>query len=902
MKRFFSVIACSLILMPLCALFASADVVNECPSVLPALREWEGGTGSFTPDSDTTVYYQGGFTRGDIIDGFFADMLSMTPEYADSFGGKNSISFVFDEAVSHLGDEGYRLEVTKDGATVSATTEAGLFYGGITVVQILYTEGSLPVGVANDYPEYKVRAGMIDAARAWIPLDYLTEITRYMAWYKLNEVHVHINDVGADGVGYFRLESDIKGLTAEQHYTKDEYRAYQKEMARYGVTIITEIDSPGHSTCFSYAEDAPPCLGGNTWYLDITKPETYDFIKKLFAEYMTGDDPVFVAKTVHIGTDEYDHTYGEEMRAYTDMLIDYCNSLGYTPRFWCSFGTSGFDGDTEVSSDAEAYYWNDYGGTLDEILDIGYPFVNVTNAALYCVPTGNYGFPDYYHLSTLYNNWQVNFMNLGGTSRVEADHELLLGACFALWNDKHKSNLGVTCYDLFDRLRGMVCLMAEKCWNGNQTTEIGYEDFAARYEKLSAFSGDSNPGRVLKTPIELDGVTAETDLGASAVGFPNNIEFKVKISSYTDGILFDGDRVSLLLDCDGKGRLGFASEDYVFAFDYKLPLGEDTHLRFTCDAKGTLLIVNDTYYYPAYNIKNKSGNILSTFVFPLESALIGVEGVITDFKASAGNYDCNAQRLNRNLALGAKTEVSALEVDDGRFTADLAVDGNMDTRLSFSAKEDVQYLIVDLGAELPVKRINIAFFEHVSDYEVYVGDGESWELVYTLSGGVPRERITDEIVLDKVYKARYVKYVQLKRNYFAEWNSYYSGGISEFEVYGFDSGEAEAELRAAENIAFELDKSDERRSAILDAAAALEAYLKADNLYESHYNALLADLRTAVENAGEEQEPVSDTEQSEPAESDDPLTGGDIVTFVIAAIIAVAVLAVCIIAVVKKGV
>ena len=253
-------------------------------------------------------------------------------------------------------------------------------------------------------------------------------------------------------------------------------------------------------------------------------------------------------------------------------------------------------------------------------------------------------------------------------------------------------------------------------------------------------------------------------------------------------------------------------------------------------------------------------------------------------------------------ALGAKTDVSALEVVDGRFTADLAVDGNMDTRLSFSAKEDVQYLIVDLGAEPPVKRINIAFFEHVSDYEVYVGDGESWELVYTLSGGVPRERITDEIVLDNVYKARYVKYVQLKRNYFSEWNSYYSGGISEFEVYGFDSGEAEAELRAAENIAFELDKSDDRRSAILDAAAALEAYLKADNLYESHYNALLADLRTAVENAGEEQEPVSDTEQSEPVESDDPLTGGDIVTFVIAAIIALAVLAVCIIAVVKKGV
>ena len=63
-------------------------------------------------------------------------------------------------------------------------------------------------------------------------------------------------------------------------------------------------------------------------------------VKDLLDEYMTGDDPVFVSKRVHIGTDEYPAGYNELMRAYTDELIDHVNSRGYIPRcllhFFCN--------------------------------------------------------------------------------------------------------------------------------------------------------------------------------------------------------------------------------------------------------------------------------------------------------------------------------------------------------------------------------------------------------------------------------------------------------------------------------------------------------------------------------------------------------------------------------------
>ena len=116
---------------------------------------------------------------------------------------------------------------------------------------------------------------MIDVARAYLPLEYVEEITKYYAYFKLNEIHLHINDIGENDYFIFRLESDVEGLTAtDGYYSKDDYRAYQKRMLDYGITVITEIDTPAHSACFG---KVVPELMLDGRHLDVSKPETVEF-------------------------------------------------------------------------------------------------------------------------------------------------------------------------------------------------------------------------------------------------------------------------------------------------------------------------------------------------------------------------------------------------------------------------------------------------------------------------------------------------------------------------------------------------------------------------------------------------------------------------------------------------
>ena len=267
---------------------AAGDSENAAPTVLPAIRQWTGGSGKFIPEGGVTLANPDSSPAVEKVQGYFAEMLSM--EAVVTLEDEGDVIFLKDDTLLEtVGEEGYTLEATEEQILIKAATDTGLLYGGITVSQSLYADGFFPVGSAVDYPAYPIRSGMIDVGRAWIPLEYVEEISRYMVWFKMNEIHLHINDEGSNGYSAFRLESDVAGLTAKDgYYTKDDYRAYQKRMLEYGMTVVTEIDTPYHSRCYQSADNPPPHLPGNDRCLDISKPETLEFVKNLLAEYMTG--------------------------------------------------------------------------------------------------------------------------------------------------------------------------------------------------------------------------------------------------------------------------------------------------------------------------------------------------------------------------------------------------------------------------------------------------------------------------------------------------------------------------------------------------------------------------------------------------------------------------------------
>ncbi len=845
---------------------AVADQSNPSPNVIPAIREWEGGQGKFVLQNGMRVVLGEGTSLSDkkkeIITGYFEHLFGMNVSVVTGEAKDGDILLAM-QADDTLGAEGYTLNVTEKLVTVTAPEEIGLLYGVTTVLQSCVSDGFMPVGKARDFSAYEVRGGMLDVARAWIPMEYLTEITKYAAWFKINRFHVHVSDNNA-----FRLESDIEGLATEgEYYTKDEYRAYQLEMQEYGVEIVTEIDTPAHSA--SIGKVAPHLMMDST-HFDIENPEAIQFVKDLYAEYLTGDDPVIVTERFHIGTDEYAAGHEEQMRAYTDEMLKYVRSLGYTPMFWGSFsekGKGGFYGNTPVTSDAEAYYWAHGISDYKMLLDMGYPIINIYGPILYVVPGGNYGFADYYNLQNLYTNWHVNQMSYEANSTIEADHPQLQGGSFALWNDLSPSGMGFSYFDIFDRIRGQVCLMAEKTWCGEQTKRISAEDFVARYDLLSAYSGDADPGRHMTE--EIDG---EIPADVTSFGWPYTASMDVTAGEKgTTTILLEGKDGKFYIDA--LGNISIARENYVFSFDCKLTEGQKVSLELIADNKETVLVVDGTYYYPAINTKN-SVTHSTTFVLPLET----VGETVENLTVKNGTKRIDHLEVGRSLAINKTVTVSGLEVQTGQFLPEFAVDESLDTRVSFARDKDEQWLVIDLGESMNVNRVEIAFYEHISDYSVLVSeDGENYTEVARIQQGEDRAKQTDTVTFDTV-KARYIRYEQHKRFYIADWNTYYSGGISEIGVF-YDDDSYQELLREADEM---MDKDCPQ--SYRDAYRALESYVKKERQYMPHMTALIETMREEMEayrqiiENGSTSEPSEDTSteasaESEPSANEEPKKG-----------------------------
>ncbi len=867
MKKMLSAVLGALFLFA-CALpfnfFKIAAQENAPPRVIPAVREWEGGEGVFIPKAGLKLVLDSDELLSDaqkqIIREYFIDILGFDIEITSSVPPSDGDYYLTPANDASLGEEGYIIDAGEK-ITISADGEIGFLYGIITTLQSYYADGYMPKGKVRDWPMYEVRSGMIDVARAYIPLDYVEEITKYFAWFKLNEIHLHINDNGANGYNIFRLESDVPNLTAKDgYYTKDEYRDYQKRMVEYGVSVITEIDTPAHSRCFAAA--VPEYMLPDMSHIDISNPDAVQFVLDLFDEYITGDDPVFVSKKVHFGTDEYPAGHNEEMRAYTDTLIKHIRERGYTPRFWGSFGGGGFNGTTPVSGDAEVNFWADSLSDYKTLFSMGYDIINSCSHKLYCVPGGNYGFPDYIDLKSLYKSWFINYMGYGPSTAVEYDNPQLKGASFCLWNDRHTEWGGFTMFDIFDRVRYLVAYVSEKTWDGEQTRSMDADDFVERFYVLSLRAGNTNPGRTAELPLDLD------DVGVvKSVGFPYIFSADIVVNSYTDANIVSGEDGRLFINAAGKPS--FTRETYTFNFNYVIPKNTKVNLKLYADNKRTYLIVNDTYYYDAINLKNPALIDSSTFVLPFE--FVGGNGLeVKSLSVYKPDFNLNDKKLNANLALFKDVSVSGLEVDYG-LNEPLAVDGNIDTRLSFARDKDVQWMVVDLGSEHEINKVVIEFHERVSDYEIYVSsDGNEYVKVYEIAALPDGVKATDEIEIEPV-TCRYVKYVQLKRWYCSPYSTYYSGGIYEFEVYGTDMEKYAALVDIGLDLA---EGGGSETSDIKRKASELNRYLKSESIYKTHIDALYDSLAQAIYDYENPPADVSSpSETSEVSQTSSPIWG-----------------------------
>lgn len=197
---------------------------------------------------------------------------------------------------AHFQDEAYRLSVAKDSIRLEAVTRRGLWNGRQTLRQ-LESRGRIPRCTVTDWPSFPVRGWMIDVGRTYVSLEELYREVDLFSRCKLNVLHLHLTEREA-----WRLESrkypqlnSPESMTRQSglFYTQDEMRSLDAYCRERGVTLLPELDMPGHSDAFERA-----------FGFGMQTPQGKKVVKELLDEVME----VFSSEYIHLGTDEVDFT------------------------------------------------------------------------------------------------------------------------------------------------------------------------------------------------------------------------------------------------------------------------------------------------------------------------------------------------------------------------------------------------------------------------------------------------------------------------------------------------------------------------------------------------------------------------------------------------------------------
>ncbi|MDI3385605.1 glycoside hydrolase family 20 protein [Streptomyces sp. B-S-A8] len=398
------------------------------------------------------------------------------------------------------GGEAYTLDVSDQRVRISATDDAGVFYGTRTLKQLTSADGTAPEGVIRDAPAKAQRGFMLDIARKHFSAEWIEERVRELADLKYNQLGLHFSDDQA-----FRIESDDHPeVVSDPHLTKAEVRRIVKLAQDLHITVIPEIDSPGHLGAVIRAHpelqlvnaSGEPARGA----VDISKPASAKIVDELLKEYME----LFPGGYWHLGADEYralmasdpEASYPQLARAAqqkygsgatvqdlaTGWLNDRADTVRPSGKKLKAWNDGFFRGGTvEAAEDIEVEYWTgkEIGAREPvEYLDAGRKLVNLNDEYLYYV----LGEPNEFTYPTgerIYEEWTPRVLR--GTQPVaEKYDDQILGASFAVWCDLSDSQ---TQAQVADGIRMPLWAMAQKVWDERKPA-MSWPDFQNLAKRL----------------------------------------------------------------------------------------------------------------------------------------------------------------------------------------------------------------------------------------------------------------------------------------------------------------------------------------------------------------------------------------------------------------------------------
>ena len=292
---------------------------HNVSTIIPQPAEMDIREGTFALTPDTVLVAEGAATETATL---LAESLRPAtgftlPVAAQPGSARTQIRFVLDSGEAARGPEAYRMEVAPEAVTITAATPAGLFYGSQSFRHLLPPEAcaaalqpgvtwSAPCCHIVDGPRFGWRGLMFDSGHDFQHLSFLYRFIDAMALYKFNLLHWHLTDLGTWAVEILKhpglVDPATRGPEVKQgHYTQEQIRDVVRYAAARNITILPEIDMPGHAVPALLARPDLRCPNNERiWEYCVGNEDTFTFLEEVLDEILA----LFPSELIHIGGDE----------------------------------------------------------------------------------------------------------------------------------------------------------------------------------------------------------------------------------------------------------------------------------------------------------------------------------------------------------------------------------------------------------------------------------------------------------------------------------------------------------------------------------------------------------------------------------------------------------------------
>lgn len=312
------------LLVFLCVCFGIVFAVQG-QNVIPQPNQLMWDDGEFIFDVHTALYTNLKGRDRKFIRAYAAASLPVKRVKTKSTETRNTVQLLLTDTAPMMEAEGYRLTVRPESIIVRAASAAGLFYGLQTLRQ-LCDSGHIRSVSITDSPRFAYRGVMLDCSRHFWSKDFILKQIDALAYFKLNRLHLHLTDAGGwrmeskkyprlTSEGAYRTQSDWQKWWNENDrrychkgdsgayggfYTQRELREIVRYAAQRHITVIPEIEMPGHSNEVNHAYPALSCTGEALSDLCVGNEKTFRFLENVLTEVMK----IFPSEYIHIGGDE----------------------------------------------------------------------------------------------------------------------------------------------------------------------------------------------------------------------------------------------------------------------------------------------------------------------------------------------------------------------------------------------------------------------------------------------------------------------------------------------------------------------------------------------------------------------------------------------------------------------